>query len=415
MNATLIRNCRVFDGRSDSLRDGLEVLIQENRITRVAAAASAPEGCVILDGNGGTLMPGLIDAHVHVYSPYLDERKCADLPPTLMAIHATHRLKSMLDRGFTTVRDVAGGDFGLKRAVAEGLIPGPRLFISGQALSTTGGHGDSRKLTDPLQFSFGVATDGVAMLTRIVDGPTEVRRAVRDELRKGADQIKLLVSGGVGSPYDPLESLQFSEEEIRAAVEEAADWGKYVCVHSYTSESSQRAVRCGVRCVEHGNLIDEETAALMAGAGVYMVPTLVCYEECSLLGSELGLTPVIQEKLKRVNEAGIRALEICRSAGVKMGLGTDLMGELLDAESREFSIRASVLPTAEVLQAATSVNAEILQRDGELGVIAPGALADLILVDGDPLADISLLEGAGTHISLIMKDGIVYKNMLRGE
>lgn len=412
MKRTLIRNCKVFDGLSNSAAEGLDVLVEGNRIGNVAPIPVPPDGCEMIDGGGGTLMPGLIDAHVHIYSPYIDERRCADLPPTLMAVLATHRLKSMLDRGFTTVRDMAGGDFGMKRALAEGWVTGPRLFISGQALSTTGGHGDSRKLTDRLESFYCSASNGVDMLTRMADGVYEVQRAVRDELRKGADHIKLLVSGGVGSPYDPLDSVQYSEDEIRVAVEEAASWGKYVCVHSYTSQSTQRAVLCGVRCVEHGNLIDQETAELMAERGAYMDPTLVCYEESALRGPDLGLTPVILEKLKRVNDGGIRMLEICRSAGVKMGLGTDLMGELIDAESREFTIRAAVLPNADILRSATSVNAEILQQSGELGVVAPGALADFILVDGDPLKDISLLEHADSSIRLIMKDGVAYKNTL---
>ncbi len=412
MTRTLIRNCRVFDGTSHVLKSNTDVLVEGNRIAAVESVPDVPENCVVLDGRGATLMPGLIDAHVHVYSPFIDERKCADLPPTLMAIHAARRLRSMLDRGFTTVRDVAGGDFGIKQALEEGLIPGPRLFISGRALSTTGGHGDNRKLTASLEASYSDSGNGLSMVTRVADGVSEVQKAVRDELRKGADHIKLLVSGGVGSPYDPLESVQYTEDEITAAVQEAHAWGKYVCAHSYTAQSTERAVRCGVRCIEHGNLIDSETATLMAEQGAYIDPTLVCYEESALRGAELGLTAVILEKLKRVNEAGISMLGICHDAGVKIGLGTDLMGELIDAQSREFSIRAQVLRNGDILRSATSVNAEILQKMGELGVVVPGALADLIVVDGNPLEDISLLEDPESRLLLIMKDGSIYKSRL---
>jgi imidazolonepropionase-like amidohydrolase len=330
-----------------------------------------------------------------------------------MAIHATQRLREIVNRGFTTVRDVAGGDFGIKQAVSQGLIPGPRLFISGRALSMTGGHGDHRKLTDsaiPCACSGG--NNALDMLTRIADGVPEMRRAARDELRKGADHIKILVSGGVGSPYDPLHGRQFSEEEVKAVVDEAAAWDKYVCAHSYTSRSTQFAVNCGVRTIEHGNLIDEATAELVAEKGAFMVPTLVAYAETASRGSALGLSEVIMEKLRLVNEGGIRMLEICRKAGVQMGFGTDLMGELNEAQSREFLIRREVLPSAEILKSATSVNARILQQEGRLGAIAAGALADLLVVDGNPLKDLGLLQDQGAHLSVIMKNGEFYKNLL---
>jgi imidazolonepropionase-like amidohydrolase len=236
-----------------------------------------------------------------------------------------------------------------------------------------------------------------------------VRKAVREELRKGANHIKLLVSGGVGSPNDPLESRQFCAEEVKAAVDEATAWNTYVCAHSYTSRSTIHAVEAGVRTIEHGNLIDRTAAELMARKGVFMVPTLVCYDESLRYGKEMGLKPVVMAKLAHANSRGIEMLSICKEAGVKMGFGTDLMGELHVAQSREFSIRREVLPAAEVIAAATIVNAEILNRTGELGVIAPGALADLLVVDGDPLKDINLLQGQGEHLSVIMKGGELYK------
>jgi len=413
MTITVFRNCSVFDGIADDLQTGMSVAVENEAIREVSDRPIKLSGAQVLDLKGRTLMPGLIDAHMHVYSAFLDYTRTADMPHTLMAFHATHRLRQILDRGFTAVRDVAGGDFGIKQAVAQGLVPGPRLFIGGRALSMTGGHGDHRKRTDstmPCACSGG--NNALDMLTQVVDGVTEVRRAARNELRKGADHIKILVSGGVGSPYDPLHGRQFSEEEVKAAVDEAAAWDKYVCAHSYTSRSTQFAVNCGVRTIEHGNLIDEATAELMAQKGAFMVPTLVAYAETARRGTELGLSAVVMEKLRLVNEGGIRMLEICRRAGVEMGFGTDLMGELNEAQSNEFLIRHEVLPAAEILKSATSVNAKILQQEGKLGVIAAGALADLIVVDGNPLENLGLLQDQGSHLPVIMMGGEFHKNRL---
>jgi imidazolonepropionase-like amidohydrolase len=412
MTLTVFRNCSLIDGMTMELREGFDVVVEGNRIKEVADRSVSVPKANFIDLGGRTLMPGLIDAHVHVYSAHINTSLTKDMPHTLMAIHATHRLKAMLERGFTTVRDVAGADFGIKQAVEQGLIPGPRLFIGGMAISMTGGHGDDRKLTESITPCACSSNQSQDRLCRIADGVTEIRRAARGELRKGADHIKIMVSGGVGSPYDPLDGRQFSEEEVKAVVDEANAWDKYVCAHSYTSRSTRHAVECGVRCIEHGNLIDEVTARLMSEKNAFMVPTLVCYEQVKGRGAEFGLSDVIMEKLGMVNEAGIRMLEICSNAGVKMGFGTDLMGELLDAQSREFSIRAEVLKAGEIIRSATCVNAEILQREGQLGVIAPGALADILVVDGNPLKDIRLLERQGTHLSIIMKDGIIYKNQI---
>ncbi len=413
MSITVFENCLLFDGVADELQPGMSVAIENEQIKEVSDKKITMPGAAVFDIGGRTLMPGLIDAHMHVYSAHLNYKLTDDMPHTLMAFHATHRMREILDRGFTTVRDVAGGDFGIKRAVEQGLIAGPRLFIGGGAMSMTGGHGDQRKLTDPaIPCACSGGNNATAMLGHIVDGVTEMRRACRDELRKGADHIKVLVSGGVGSPYDPLHGRQFSEEELRAAVDEASAWDKYVCAHSYTSRSTRFAVECGVRTIEHGNLIDEETAKLMAEKNVFMVPTLVAYAETQRRGKELGLSEVIMEKLRLVNEGGIRMLEICRSTGVEMGFGTDLMGELNEAQSREFLIRGEVLPSVEILKSATSVNAKILQEEGRLGVIAPGALADLLVVDGNPVEDLNLFQDQGAHLSCIMQNGIFHKNRL---
>jgi imidazolonepropionase-like amidohydrolase len=313
----------------------------------------------------------------------------------------------MSQRGFTTVRDAGGADGGLAEAVEAGLVSGPRIFPSGSALSQTGGHGDVRPRTQSVVTC--ACCEGGAALSRIADGVTECRRAARDELRKGATQIKILASGGVASPYDPIWNLQYSEEEVRAIVEEARAWRTYVLAHAYSPEAIRRSIDFGVRSIEHGNLIDRATAEHVAGADAFVVPTLVTYDALHRFGRELGFPKESMAKLGEVREAGLRSLEILQAAGVKIGFGTDLLGPMHRHQSREFMIRAEAMAPFDIIRSATIVNAELLNRAGELGVVAPGARADLITVDGDPLADISLLDGQGEHMNHIMKDGVFYK------
>jgi len=313
----------------------------------------------------------------------------------------------MLQRGFTTIRDAGGADGGLAEAVEEGLVRGPRIFPSGSALSQTGGHGDTRPRTQSVVTC--ACCEGGAAMSRIADGVTECRRAARDELRKGATQIKILASGGVASPYDPIWNLQYSEEEVRAIVEEAQAWHTYVLAHAYSPEAIRRSIDFGVRSIEHGNLIDRTTAEHVAGADAFVVPTLVTYDAMHRFGKEFGFPEGSMAKLAEVREAGLGSLEILQRAGVKIGYGTDLLGPMHRHQSREFVIRAEAMAPYDIIRSATIVNAELLNRAGELGVIAPGARADLISVDGNPLADISLLDGQGEHLTHIMKDGVFYK------
>ena len=246
-------------------------------------------------------------------------------------------------------------------------------------------------------------------MSRIADGVTECRRAARDELRKGATQIKILASGGVASPHDPIWNLQYSEEEVRAIVEEAQAWHTYVLAHAYSPEAIRRSIDFGVRSIEHGNLIDRATAEHVAGADAFVVPTLATYDALHRHGRELGFPEVSMVKLAEVREAGLGSLEILQRAGVKIGYGTDLLGPMHRYQSREFVIRAEAMEPFDIIRSATIVNAELLNRAGELGVVAPGARADLIAVDGDPLANISLLDGQGEHLTHIMKGGVFYK------
>ncbi len=411
MASILFRDCLLFDGLDPEPREGMHVRVEDQRIVEVSDRPIGNGGAETIELAGRTLMPGLIDAHFHAIAADPDIAKLASMPRSLMHQFARRFLEAALMRGFTTVRDAGGADYGLAMAVEHGLIRGPRLFYAGRALTQTGGHGDFRTLEDETAL-FCPCCQAGSGLERIADGVAEVRRAAREELRRGATQIKIMASGGVASPRDPVWNLQYSEEEIRAIVWEAESWRTYVMAHAYTPEAIRRSVAFGVRSIEHGNLIDAETAQFCAERGAYVVPTLATYEALGRFGGEMGFPEVSLQKLKVVADAGLDSLEILKGAGVKMGLGTDLLGEMHAHQSSEFTIRAQVLPPHEILMSATSVNAEIMNRSEELGRVAPGALADLIVVEGNPLEDVALLDGQGENIPLVMKDGEIFKNAL---
>jgi imidazolonepropionase-like amidohydrolase len=412
MSSLFLRNARVLDIEAGVLRDPSNVRIEGGVILDVDAGEPAAD-VPVLDLAGKTLMPGLIDAHVHVMVSEVDIGRLRELPATLAAVRAGPILSGMLDRGFTTVRDTAGADFGLREGVASGLLRGPRLFICGRAISQTGGHVDYRLPTDHGPAACGCCS-GLELTARIADGVPAMLHAVRDELRRGADHIKLTVSGGVASPSDPLDSLQFTPDEIRAAVQAATDWGAYVCAHAYSTAAIRRALDCGVRSIEHGNMIDEPTARLAAEKRAFVVPTLVTYESLQRYGEALGMSAASREKNDRVLQAGLSSLEACRAAGVEIGFGTDLLGALHVHQSREFLIRSEAMSALEILRSATLVNARLLRQEGRLGVVAPGAIADLIVVDGDPLNDIGILGGGSDNILLVVQAGRVAKDRLQG-
>ena len=407
MTAIIFANCAVLDGTRKERREDHHVRVEGDRIREVSDRPIKSGTARTIDLKGRTLMPGLIDAHVHVLAVDLPLDRLSDRPVTLLTLQAAKVLEGMLQRGFTTIRDAGGADGGLAEAVEEGLVHGPRIFPSGMALSQTGGHGDVRPRTQSVE-TCACCAGGLAG-SRIADGVAECRRAARDELRKGATQIKILASGGVASPYDPIWNLQYSEEEVRAIVEEARAWRTYVLAHAYSPEAIRRSIEFGVRSIEHGNLIDRATAEHVAGADAFVVPTLATYDALHRFGRELGFTETNMAKLAEVREAGLGSLEILQRAGVKIGWGTDLLGPMHRHQSREFIIRAEAMAPFDIIRSATLVNAELLNRAGDLGVVAPGARADLIAVDGDPLTDISLLDGQGEHLTQIMKDGVFYK------
>jgi imidazolonepropionase-like amidohydrolase len=315
-------------------------------------------------------------------------------------------------RGFTTVRDVGGADVGLKLAQQEGVLTGPRLVISGKALSQTNGHADLRGRFDNRHTEW--LERRLGCLGRIADGVDACRRAAREEIKAGADFIKIMANGGVASPTDPIAFLGYSRDEIRAIVEEAENSKTYVSAHLYTDEAIRRAVECGVMSVEHANLIEPETAALMHAKGAFAVPTVVVYDALANEGASLGLPPDSVAKIDTVRKGGMRSLEVLAKAKVMMGYGSDLIGMAMHRhQSEEFIIRGRVLKAHEVISHATRNAAKICQMEGKLGVIAPGAFADMLVVDGNPLADLALLTGQGKHMQMIMQGGRMIKNRLR--
>jgi imidazolonepropionase-like amidohydrolase len=405
MPSVLFSRCHVFDGRHPELLENTDVLVEEGRIKEVSDRPIRTSTAHVVPVNGRTLMPGLIDAHWHAVAADVNLTRLDGMPESLRQAHTRRYLEDALNRGFTTIRDAGGADFGLALAVEQGLVKGPRILYSGRALSQTGGHGDMR----PVQHFEPCLGGHGGVIGQVADGPSEVRKAIREELRKGAHQIKIMVSGGVASPADPLGSLQYSEEEIRAAVDETTRRDTYVMAHAHTSAAIRRSVEYGVRSVEHGTLIDRDTAKLVAARGAFVVPTLVIIMTLWEHGAALGFPAVSLAKLAEIKDAAVGALEILKTAGVRIGFGTDLLGPLHAYQSREFLLRAEVLTPHDILTSATSVNADLLNQSEPLGVLAAGAIADLIVVDGNPLKDLGLLQEEGRHLPVIMKAGALHK------
>jgi imidazolonepropionase-like amidohydrolase len=396
----LLRNATLIDCLTFEAQPGSEVLIENGVIREVSERPIASSSAEAINLGGRTLMPGLIDCHVHVIAASANLEQNAAMPSSLVAAHAARIMEGMLRRGFTSVRDAGGADHGLVLAQESGLIRGPRLFISGKALTQSGGHADYRGRFDRRTADY--YADRLGTLGRIADGVSEVRRAAREEIKAGARFIKIMANGGIASPTDPIHFFGYSREEISAAVEEAEGAGTYVLAHLYTDEAIRRAVECGVRSVEHGNLVTAKTAGLMKERGAFVVPTLVTFDALAEEGASLGLPADSVAKIEAVRSAGLASLETFRAAGIPMGYGTDLLGEMHRHQLREFLIRKEVLPAAEIIASATRTAATIVGMEGKLGIVAPGAFADLIVVEGNPLADVALL---ASGIRAVMQGG----------
>jgi imidazolonepropionase-like amidohydrolase len=408
MAVTVLRNASVLDPEEGSLSPGQSVVVEDGRIADVGPALTAPEDATVLDVAGRTVMPGLIDAHTH---PAIVDQELFDMaewPPTYVAARASHALAGMLARGFTSIRDVGAGEVGLARAIEEGYFTGPRLFYGGKQLSQTGGAGDwrapSRRVYDDNYYSPAIGV--------ICDGVPEVRRAVREEVRRGAHHIKVYLSGAVDSPSDRVDSTQFSIEELNAIVEEATAANIYVTGHAYTSRAINRGLECGVRCIEHGNLMDASSIPVFQKYGAFYVPTIVTYHALTERARQGVLPADVVGKLKEVIDGAIGALELAHKAGIPIVYGTDLFADTHDWQLQEFIIRSQVQPPADLIRSATSTAARLLCREGELGVVAPGALADLLVIDGNPLDDIRVLTTPDQTLKLIMKQGTIHKNEL---
>lgn len=388
----IITGAQVWDGAGFTARD---VHIVDGRVVPAAEAGADAEklDAIVLDGRGRWLIPGLIDAHFHAYATSMDGLENERGPLSYAAINGATRLTKALHRGFTTVRDVAGGDIGLARAIDADLFPSPRYHFTGPALSQTGGHGDPRAAHVDVCFSHG-------HMCEVVDGVDALRLAVRNRLRTGAHAIKVMASGGVFSLTDPIRVPQYSQDELRAVVEEATRRGSYVCAHAYSSEAVQHAVAAGVRSIEHGNLIDRDTAEQMAEAGAFLVPTLAAYDAMDRRGASIGLNETSLAKNTEVLAKGQDAVRLAHEAGVRVGFGSDLMGDLEDDQLAGVRLQVEASGAAATLRSMTAVNAELI-GDEALGHLDVGAYGDAVLLASDPLAEPSALWDQGARIAVV--------------
>lgn len=405
MTIQILKNCQIFDGVNEELIEGGSIVIENDRIREVSSNSAKINGADVIDMGGRFVMPGLLDIHFHAYSITLNMSLLDNMTMPLKVAHAARLLKGALHRGYTTVRDPAGGEIGLQLAINQGLMEGPRYFHGGKALSQTGGHGDFRPAHQADEMCGCTANFTFA---EVVDGVDAVRVFCRNELRKGADHIKVFISGGVGSPTDPMWMPQYTDEEIEAAVYEANTRRKYVVAHCHTDEGARRCLKTGVRSIDHCTVVSEETAGLIkeAEGKTYAVPTLAVLELILEHGPELGMYEDSMAKAREVQTKAYSSLEYLYRKGARMGMGTDLFEERFHPmQNREFEFRADIVKPIDQLRSATSINAEIMQKSGEVGCIAPGAYADLISVEGNPLKNIHLMAKPDENFSMIMKGG----------
>jgi len=412
----LFENVRVFDGLSGDLSPASSVLVHGNVIEKVSRDKIAADGARVIDGGGRTLMPGLIDMHWHSMFVGVPIAVAMTQDPTYLNIVAGVEARKTLMRGFTTVRDLGGSAFSLKLAVDQGVIPGPRIYPSGAMISVTSGHGDFRSMADlPRTLGAPASRHDLAGDSTTADSPDVVRLRTREQLMQGATQIKLTGGGGVSSPHSPLDVVTFTEPELRAAVDAATDWGTYVAVHAYTPTAIQRAIKAGVQSIEHGSMMDEETAQLMARAGVWLSTQPFPDELADAFprGSDQWL------KAQEVFAGTDRTYQLAIKHKLKTAFGTDILfsSQLAEQQGRILASLTRWYTPAQTLIMATGTNAELLKLSGkrnpyrgDLGVVREGALADLLLVDGDPIQDIKLIGDPDKNFLVIMKDGVIYKD-----
>jgi imidazolonepropionase-like amidohydrolase len=418
---TLFQNVRIFDGKSAALSAPSSVLVRGSTIERISPGSTATDagaGVRVINANGRVLMPGLIDAHWHAFLAATSPMVIMTADPGYLNILAARQAEATLMRGFTTIRDMGGPVFGLKRAIDEGIAIGPRIYPSGAMISQTSGHGDFRARYEiPRSPGGPLSQSEVAGIAAIADSPDEVRLRAREQLRQGASQIKLMGGGGVSSPHNPIESIQFTEAELHAAVEAAENWGTYVAVHAYTPAAIRQAIAAGVKCIEHGHLIDEPTAKLLADKGIWWSLQPLTYDADVFA----RMSPVSQKKALEVFAGTENAYKLAKKYKIKTAWGADILGDA-GAASRQGQYLAMMVrwyTPAEALKMATADNGELMALSGfinpypgKLGVVEEGALADLLLVDGNPLEDINLVANPDKNFVVIMKDGRIYKNAL---
>jgi len=404
-DALLVRDVAIVDATHPEPSARTDVLLRDGQIAAIGGAA-AGDGVSTVDGSGCTLLPGLTDAHVHL------ALVTADVLPSSESwiahvLRVAHMINGALEEGFTTVRDAGGLEPAWARAVADGLLVGPRILPSGSVISQTGGHGDLRAAHEAVHG--GGSIPGLVAMPEIVDGPDAVRRAAREQLRRGATQIKLLASGGIVSPTDPFDSNQLSVAEIAAAVEAAADWGTYVLAHCHTSPAIERAIEAGVRSIEHASILEPQTAARMAERGTFMVPTLQALEMLARFPERWHLSPEKVARLRSVRDTARDSVVLAADAGVAIGSGSDVVGPWQGRRGEEIVLKAEILGPHRAITSATATNAALFRMADRIGTVEVGKEADLILVEGDPLADVGLLADPSC-IPVVIQAGRVVKD-----
>ena len=404
---TIFENAFLIDGTGADPVDGASVVVEDRLIKEVSdqALTAKPAGAEVIDLNGKTLMPGLIDGHIHAANIYMNHSQTSVLSPAVFVCRTAENLEADINLGFTTVRDAGGLDLGFRQAIEQGYINGPRTLLSVNMLTQSGGHGDKRT---PFQEA-NQPRSPMGNYPEICDGVDEVIKAARNVLRRGADQIKVMADGGVVSPTDKLGSWQFEIDELKAAVTVAKAAGTYVMAHVYADQAVRNCVAAGVKTIEHGNLITEDTAKLMAENGTWLCPTLTTYQILAEYGEKEGLSPYVLSKREQIVEAGFASVERAVAAGVKIASGSDIIGPYQFHKGRELGLKAQVMGPMAAIVSATKSSAEMVELDDKLGTVEPGKLADLIVVRANPLEDLTLFHHDNNGVVMVLVDGRIRK------